>query len=133
MFEVDEDDRDDAGQYTLAVVGFLFDSTNDVSNEFIQEWNVTREGEFQLDLEYFEELIEDNKIDEYYYYQGSLTTPDCNEIVNWFVVKEPLQISKSQKNLIDSYFKNNPNFANGRGNNRVIQPLNGRQVFKGRL
>ena len=94
---MDPDDKDKAGQYTLAVTGFFLDSTDDSENEFIKEWNLNRPSteKFDLDLEYFDDLIDDEIVKEYYYYQGSLTTPDCNEIVNWFVMKKPLSISKA--------------------------------------
>ena len=39
-------------------------------------------------------LPEDNK--RYYRYQGSLTTPPCSEIVTWLVLKQPVEISRSQ-------------------------------------
>lgn len=32
----------------------------------------------------------------YYRYYGSLTTPPCSEIVNWIVMKEPIQVSSQQ-------------------------------------
>ena len=31
-----------------------------------------------------------------YYYKGSLTTPGCNEIVNWVWTNDPQPISKAQ-------------------------------------
>ena len=39
-------------------------------------------------------LPEDSK--RYYRYQGSLTTPPCSEIVTWLVLKQPVEISRSQ-------------------------------------
>ena len=39
-------------------------------------------------------LPEDTK--RYYRYQGSLTTPPCSEIVTWLVLKQPVEISRSQ-------------------------------------
>jgi len=33
---------------------------------------------------------------EFYQYQGSLTTPTCNEVVNWHVFAEPVYLSESQ-------------------------------------
>jgi len=32
----------------------------------------------------------------FFTYHGSLTTPGCNEVVNWIVFKKPLQVSRSQ-------------------------------------
>ena len=32
----------------------------------------------------------------YYTYQGSLTTPGCNEIVTWMVLDYPLKMSEKQ-------------------------------------
>ena len=34
--------------------------------------------------------------DAYYHYQGSLTTPPCSEIVNWYVLKDPIKVSDEQ-------------------------------------
>ncbi|MEL6928369.1 MAG: carbonic anhydrase family protein [Cyanobacteria bacterium J06600_6] len=39
-------------------------------------------------------LPEDSK--RFYRYQGSLTTPPCSEIVTWLVLKQPVEISRSQ-------------------------------------
>jgi carbonic anhydrase len=48
-----------------------------------------------MSLEYFEDLIDDEKINGYYHYDGSFTTPTCDEVVNWIVFKDKLPISTS--------------------------------------
>ncbi len=30
----------------------------------------------------------------YYLYEGSLTTPPCSEVVNWVLLREPIQVAK---------------------------------------
>lgn len=42
----------------------------------------------------------------FWHYTGSLTTPPCGEIVNWYVNKTPLKISKAQlKKFTDLWVK----------------------------
>jgi len=66
---------------------------------------------------------------EYFTYHGSLSTPPCTEDVKYFVMKNPIGITRRQLDIINNMFLNNPNFAGGRGNNRPVQPLNNRNVF----
>lgn len=60
------------------------------------------------------------------HYEGSLTTPTCNETVNWIVMTEFEMITKEQ--LIEFY---NLIKINGypNGNHRQTQQLNGRQIY----
>lgn len=57
----------------------------------------------------------------YYSYHGSFTTPPCTEQVKWVVLKTPVELSKRQierfRLVID-------------GNNRPVQPLNGRTTCR---
>ncbi len=55
-----------------------------------------------------------------YRYDGSLTTPPCSEEVKWFVMTTPIEMAQSQI----AAFK-----AIMRGNNRPVQPLNGRELL----
>ena len=38
----------------------------------------------------------------YYQYSGSLTTPPCSEVVNWLLLREPIQVAKAD---IDAFGK----------------------------
>lgn len=55
----------------------------------------------------------------YYRFPGSLTTPLCNEGVEWFVMKNPIEMSEGQ---IAEYVKHYHNTA------RPLQPVNDRPI-----
>jgi carbonic anhydrase len=55
----------------------------------------------------------------FYRYPGSLTTPICNEVVAWYVMKNPIEFSEGQ---IAEYAKHYHDTA------RPLQPLNARPV-----
>ena len=57
----------------------------------------------------------------FYRFPGSLTTPICNEVVNWYVMKNPIELSEGQ---IEEYTRHYHNTA------RPLQPLNGRPVVE---
>ena len=57
----------------------------------------------------------------FYRFPGSLTTPICNEVVTWYVLKNPIELSETQ---IREYAKHYHNAA------RPLQPLNGRPVVE---
>lgn len=57
----------------------------------------------------------------YYHWMGSLTTPPCSEGVHWFVLREPLSISKGQR---ETFLKTIG------ANNRPLQPIHQRQILK---
>ena len=54
-----------------------------------------------------------------YRYAGSLTTPPCSEGVAWSVMVQPIQISAEQLATFTRLYD---------GNNRPVQPLNGRAL-----
>jgi len=56
----------------------------------------------------------------YYNYSGSLTTPPCSEVVNWYVLKNLVTASKEQIELLSIILKNNF---------RPVQPINGRIIM----
>ena len=55
-----------------------------------------------------------------YRYDGSLTTPPCTEGVKWIVLTMPAEMSESQIAAFKAIIH---------GNNRPVQPLNGRKLF----
>jgi carbonic anhydrase len=60
---------------------------------------------------------------EFYTYKGSLSTPPCTESVQYYVMKNPLGVTKEQAEIIKSIF-----VKNGKGNNRPVQATNNREV-----
>jgi carbonic anhydrase len=62
------------------------------------------------------------KARDYYFYQGSLTTPPCTEGVRWVVMKEPITMSAEQIAALKRALHHD--------NNRPVQPLYGRVVFE---
>jgi carbonic anhydrase len=56
---------------------------------------------------------------QYYSYSGSFTTPPCTEDVSWMVLTTPVELSKDQIEKFRAVIN---------GNNRPVQPLNGRTL-----
>ena len=59
----------------------------------------------------------------YYTYMGSLTTPPCSENVQWFVMKQPVQVSAEQIAIFSRLYRNNA---------RPVQPSAGRLIKESR-
>jgi carbonic anhydrase len=72
-----------------------------------------------------EGLLPNNR--KYYTYKGSLTTPPCSEIVDWYIMQEPTSISKKQvaefKRILRDTTSNNYPY-----NNRPLQDANNRVI-----
>lgn len=64
-------------------------------------------------------------------YPGSLTTPECSEVVDFYIVDHVYPISTNQLNDFRALFNNNAKFANAVGNYRIIKPLNTRKIEYG--
>jgi len=56
----------------------------------------------------------------FYHYVGSLTTPPCTQIVQWYVLKEPITISSKQLSKFNSLYE---------GNFRPVQEIAGRKII----
>jgi carbonic anhydrase len=57
----------------------------------------------------------------FYRFPGSLTTPICNEGVQWYLMKSPIEMSEAQIAKYKKYYH---------GTARPLQPLNGRPVVE---
>lgn len=112
----------------LAVIGIFLDADHD--DESNQAWNKVLselpdyDGSHgsvvnkKITSNYYKLLPDTNKA---YTYEGSLTTPGCNEIVNWIVMQEPIEVShKAVENFAASQH-HHPTYRN-------TQPLHGRIV-----
>lgn len=55
----------------------------------------------------------------FWWYEGSLTTPPCSEIVHWFVMNDPISASHDQLHAMEEILHENY---------RPVQPLNNRLV-----
>jgi len=62
----------------------------------------------------------------FYVYQGSHTTPGCEEVAQWFVFERPMTLSRPQWQDFKAIFSS-PSA------NRPVQPLNGRRLSKSRI
>jgi carbonic anhydrase len=104
----------------LAVFGLLFDEGE--PNSMLDQLNGFRPA----GLAPYTGPVDYNLLittrDEYYTYNGSLTTPPCSEGVLWVVPKNPVSASREQ---IDRFHK-----AMGADTNRPIQPRNARTILK---
>lgn len=104
----------------LAVVGIMIKEGPE--NLPLQDiWNVlpTKSNpRVMLEKGFSAQAILPKKLD-YITYMGSFTTPPCTEHVTWYILSEPITLSKNQierfKQLIN-------------GNNRPVQSLNNRRV-----
>jgi len=118
----------------LAVLGFFVDAATDhVENELdtlIQTTigNKLKNATAETPIDKFAMgSIMPKKLDNYYRYLGSLTTPGCNEAVVWTVFKDSLKISEKTRDAMAT-FAHTANHETLDLNYRVVQPLNGRTI-----
>ena len=104
------------------VVGTVFAINGTTDNAEIAKMNLnTGNNVNNLDLKKFSTP---NMV--YYHYLGGLTTPNCDQVVNWVVNSNIVNISQKQGANIKSWI--NGEYPNG--NTRVVQALNNRKIYK---
>lgn len=116
---------EDEKKNLLLVVGTLFKAKPFATNYGLDFGLDSKEPEIikNLDLTNFA-----NPHFGYYHYIGGLTTPSCNEIVNWIVNSDVQTIDLEQKSAFYKYKEKS--YPMPVGNNRLTQKLNGRIIYK---
>lgn len=119
----------------LAVVGHFLEVVDTEEegpmDKFLQDMvgdnllETKAESEFSVDFN-LKDLGLANFTD-YYRYSGSLTTPPCNEVVQWTVVRDTLKINKETMEKMVTFSKNKVGEM-VIDNYREIQALNDREI-----
>ena len=68
------------------------------------------------------------RVNSFYAYDGSLTTPGCTEDVRWSVLADGGHVSQTAVARLHRVIAQFPNYNGYRNNNRPTQPLNGRVI-----
>ena len=106
----------------LVVIGIMFKAGS--KNEAIQKlWNqmpthVGDKHNLEAEIKPYNLLP---KSKEYYKFNGSLTTPPCSEGVKWLVMKDSIEMSKTQISQFEAILSEK--------NNRPLQPKNARVIL----
>lgn len=101
----------------IAVIGVFF--KEGAENKGFQEVLDDVNNEKTDPITDLDEMIPANR--SYYHYLGSLTTPPLNENVEWYVMKEPVEVSSEQIESFKKLYSHN---------NREVQPLNDRVIVE---
>lgn len=123
----------------IAVVAVFFEvsrNDNPALSSIVQALRKMRsESSTRANLAYIPPLrqLMPQNAQQYYRYQGSLTTPPCSEAVTWTVLRSPSGISEAQLQAfrdLQVAHGNGSSTENLVNNFRPIKPLNGRYVFR---
>lgn len=88
----------------------------------------TDKGELYADIDINLEKIFGLSVDDYYYYDGSLTTPGCTENVKWILSNKKIELSTAQMNTLRAILT--PDTADVLVDNfRPTQTLGSRTVY----
>ncbi|KAF4315670.1 hypothetical protein JM18_009121 [Phytophthora kernoviae] len=92
--------------------------------------DVTPDGPVMMNLTSYSTVVKTSvTAGSLFNYPGGLTTPGCDEIVDWWVVEKPIKVSPKDLSRIQNNQGEFINTDNGE-NVRPVQPLNGRTVVQ---
>uniref|UniRef100_A0A4W3IMD2 Alpha-carbonic anhydrase domain-containing protein n=1 Tax=Callorhinchus milii TaxID=7868 RepID=A0A4W3IMD2_CALMI len=116
----------------LAVLGAFFEvgpQENEHYNHIFKKLeDITEEGS-KVSIPGFDiKNLLPRQLGHYFRYSGSLTTPPCDQTVNWTIFKDTIQISQLQLHRLKSSLRTSDNQILS-CNYRDVQPLNRRPVF----
>jgi carbonic anhydrase len=114
-------DAPDSVKRTVGMLTILFEEGDE--NEFLSHIVSSTPSVDWSGLEHLPIAVK------FYTYNGSETTPGCEEIYTWFILADFEEASAAQLKFFTDKWAGDPNFAGGRGNNRITQPINNRVVF----
>ncbi|XP_075445721.1 carbonic anhydrase 4 [Ascaphus truei] len=117
----------------LAVLGFMYEVSTENNNKYNSIIDAltnipVKDNTANISSLMLQDLIPDKKLDLYYRYKGSLTTPDCNETVTWTLFNETIKLSKTQLRAFYTKLNFSTNTAMVE-NFRPVQKLGNRTVY----
>jgi carbonic anhydrase len=119
---ITDTDEDKVNKYL--VVGTVFEASSPTDHPEFERFKISATGPEKitdLNLKVFSDPTYS-----YYHYVGGLTTPNCDEIVNWVVNANVVKISAKQNVAVRNWMtKLYPN-----GNTRAVVPLNTRTIYR---
>ena len=119
----------------LAVVGLLYEVSEDAQDDpFLESLRLKELTKPKSENNGINVSLTDlyNSLPSYenFHYQGSLTTPDYDEIVQWFLFTEPVKIPASQLKIMADFWKGDKHEGCVKGNARHLQKLGSRIIHK---
>ncbi len=123
----------DAKTGKFAVIGIFFDQSigdGDQTNDFIESLKLGQKDSPPNVKLQLQDIIRPLKLERSYSYKGGLTTPPCAEVVTFLLINDPQPITAEQLKVFNERWHYNGKYNSGTGNNRVVQPLNGRTIYK---
>merc|ERR1719365_29199 len=119
FYEISEEDN--------ANLTTILSKVSEVAVEAKRRRKTGRAGSVDLDMNLALDSLLPADTTQYYYYQGGLTTPDCNEAVLWTNLKATQTISEAQLEIFRSMTDSDGVTLNN--NYRPPQPLNARTIY----